>query len=585
MKKCLLPLLLFLLAATQLYAIVPTPYITQTQYRWRNNDGSETSATWKAAANTAITVSDTTTVLRLRIELNNNSGAGNYDVNESLEYSSNGGSSWTTMTNAPSNAFKYVSSSLVTNGGATTNQMGSATSGTFVAGRIVSAVPSGTPMSLGANKTEYEWVIKPSGNILPLSTYTFRSANQGSTPTVYPTLTTTCVGVYVLAVKDSSRCGPGVVQLKATGSGSTTLKWYADASGGAALATGNTFTTPLLTTSTTYYVTASSGTCESPRSAVHANVNPLPVVNLGSDITVCQGNPATFSAGTFTAYLWDNGSTGATRTVSTPGSYYVTVTGAGGCKGSDTVQLLNYSRPVVNLGNDTFICPGASLTLNAGNPGMIYLWDNATTAQTRTVNAGGDYSVTVTNEHGCPGTDNIHVGIKDLPGGTLSAIHGNPATYTFKALDPLFVVGYTWDFGDGTPSATGQMVEHTYMANGVYLVKLKLAGDCGTNAERSRTVDVYDAGGTTGISGAGSEQALRIYPNPAREKVVVETGSGAELRHIRIFNAIGQEVSNLKAANGLRMELSTSMLATGYYLLQVETGKGIFTRRLEIMKP
>lgn len=577
--------MLFLLTATQLYAIVPTAYITQTQYRWRNNDGNETSATWKAAANTAITVSDTATVLRLRIELNNNSGAGNYDVNESLEYSSNGGASWTTMTNAPSNAFKYVSSTLVTNGGATTNQMGSATSGTFVAGRIISAVPSGTPMSLGANKTEYEWVIKPSANILPLSTYTFRSANQGSTPTVYPTLTTTCVGVYVLTVKDSSRCGPGTVQLKATGSGSTTLKWYADASGGTALATGNAFTTPLLTTSTTYYVAASSGTCESPRSAVHANINPLPVVNLGSDITVCQGNSATFNAGTFTAYSWDNGSTGPTRTVNVPGSYYVTVTGAGGCKGSDTVQLLNYPRPVVNLGNDTFICPGVSLTLNAGNPGMTYLWDNATTAQTRTVTTGGDYSVTVTNEHGCTGTDNILVGIKDLPGGTLGAIHGNPATYTFKVLDPLFAVGYTWDFGDGTPTASGQMVQHTYMANGVYLVKLKLQGDCGTNAERSRTVDVYDAGGTTGISGVGAELALRIYPNPAREKVVVEAGSGSELRHIRVFNAIGQEISSMKAVNSSRMEVSTRALATGYYLLQVETGKGSFTRRLEVINP
>ena len=585
MKKLLLPLLLLLLSSVKMYAIIITPFVTQTQYRWRNNDGNEATATWRAPVNTAITVSDTSTVLRVRIELNNNSGGGAYDINETLEYSSNGGTSWTSITNAPTNAFKYVSSTFVTNGGATTNQMGAVTPATFVAGRIISAVPAATPLSLNANKTEFEWVIQPTANILPLTTYTFRSANQGSTPVVYPTLNTTCVGAYITSKTDSARCGPGEIQLKAVASPGTTIKWYSTASSTTVLGTGGTFTIPFLAATTTYFAAASVGTtCEGPRVAVTATINPVPVVNLGNDVTVCLGNSATFNAGTFNAYLWDNGATTATRTVNVAGTYYVTVTGPGGCKGRDTVKLLNYPKPVVHLGNDTFICPGVTITLNAGNPGMKYLWDNGTTAQNRNVNTTGTYSVTVTNEFDCSTTDDINVTIKDVPLGNINAVHGNPATYTFTVLNPQFAVGYTWDFGDGSPLASGLMVQHTYTTNGIYTVHLTLEGDCGTNTSKSRTVDVFDAGGTTNINTLSADDNFTIYPNPAKDVLAIETRSGLELQSVELYNIMGQK---LKAENVLQAEkctMNVGGLAAGIYSLKIATNKGTIIRKVEILK-
>ncbi len=585
MKKLLLPFLFLLLSTVKLYAIIITPFITQTQYRWRNDDGNEATATWRAPVNTAITVGDTTTVLRVRIELNNNSGGGAYDINETLEYSSNGGTSWTPITNAPTNAFRYVSSTFVTNGGATTNQMGSVTAGTFVAGRIISAVPTATPFSMDANKTEYEWVIKPTGNILPLTAYTFRSSNQGSTPVVYPTLNTTCVGAYILSKTDSSRCGPGDVQIKAVGSPGTTVKWYSSPSSTTVLATGGTFTTPPLTSSTTYYAAATAGTtCEGPRVAVTATVNPVPVVNLGNDVTVCIGDPATFNAGTFNAYLWNDGATTPTKTATVAGTYYVTVTGPGGCKGSDTVKLLNHPKPVVNLGNDTFICPGVTLTLNASNPGMKYVWDNSTTNQTRDVNTTGSYSVVVTNEFNCSSSDQINVTIKDVPLGNINAVHGNPATYTFYVLDPQFAVGYTWDFGDGSPLASGLMTQHTYATNNIYTVHLTLLGDCGTNATRSRTVDVYDAGGATGINSYTANGDFTIYPNPASDVLTVAVTTGLQLRSIEVYNILGQKVKTASPGATDKHVIGTKELASGIYSLKMETDKGTIIRKFEIRK-
>jgi PKD repeat protein len=584
MKKILLPLFFLFVSSVNLYAIFPTPAINQTKYRWRNDNGSETTATWKAAENTAITLADTVSILRARIELQDNSGA-SYDIDESLEYSSNGGTTWTTITNAPTNAFIYQSSANVTDGGATTNQISTGTAGTFVAGRIISAVPSATPMVISSGeKTEFEWVIKPTGNLLPMTTYTFRSAGQGSTPLNYPTITTTCVNVSVVSKTDSSICGPGIVGLKAIGSPGTTIKWYDVPSGGTALGTGTNFTTPFLTVTKIYYAAAALGaTCESPRVAVTAKINPIPVVNLGSDITVCQGDPGTFNAGNFNAYLWDNGATTQTRTVTAAGTYYVTVTGIGNCKGSDTVKLLNNPKPVVNLGNDTMICPGTSLTLNAGNPGMEYIWDDGSTAQTRTVNTAGTYSVTVTNGFDCSNTDMISVIIKDIPLGNINAVHGNPATYTFDVLNPQYAVGYLWDFGDGSPVESGLMRQHTYTANGIYTVKLTLVGDCGNNAVKQRTVDVFDAN-ATGIGNINDNDAVVLYPNPAKESVVIENKTDLTFKTVEVFNILGQKITINPVMSSSKITLNTAGFANGIYSLRIETDKGFFIRKFEIRK-
>lgn len=585
MKKILLPLIFVLCSALQLHAIVvPTPFVNQTKYRWRNNDGNEANATWRAAENTAISLNDTVTVLRGRLELQNNSGA-THTINEYLEYSSNGGTTWTSMTNSATDAFRYVTSANVTNAGSTTNQMGSSTTGVFQEGKIISDVPATTNLTIvTGNKTEYEWVIKPTGNLLPMSTYIFRSASQGSTPLNYATINTGCVNVSVASKTDSARCGPGTLNLKATGSAGTTMKWYDVPSGGTALGTGPGFTTPFLTTSKVYYVAASMGTtCESPRIAVNAVINPLPVVNLGSDVTVCEGDPATFNAGNFSAYLWDNGATTQTRTVNTAGTYYVTVTGAGNCKGADTVKLLNHPKPVVNLGNDTSICPGSSLTLDAGNPGMTYMWDNGTTGQTRSVNTAGTYSVTVTNQFGCHNMDLITLIIKDLPLGNINAVHGNPATYTFNVLNPEYTVGYLWNFGDGSAEVSSMITQHTYAANGIYTVKLVLVGDCDSNATKFRTVDVFDAG-ATGIGTVEGEQGVLLYPNPARESVTIDNKSPLQIKNIEVFNILGQKMISVKTTAGSSIHLKTDAWATGMYSFRIETDKGIVIRKFEVRK-
>jgi|GEM_PF-2372879 hypothetical protein len=67
---------------------------------------------------------------------------------------------------------------------------------------------------------------------------------------ITPQLTTTPAG---------SRCGPGAVTLTTTASPGSVIKWYATQTGGAPLATGPSYTTPVLTSTTTYYTSAAGG--------------------------------------------------------------------------------------------------------------------------------------------------------------------------------------------------------------------------------------------------------------------------------------------------------------------------------------
>jgi surface protein len=61
----------------------------------------------------------------------------------------------------------------------------------------------------------------------------------------------------------SSRCDAGTLILYAIPSAGE-IHWFADATGGASLQSGTSFTTPFITTTTIYYVEASDGLCTNP---------------------------------------------------------------------------------------------------------------------------------------------------------------------------------------------------------------------------------------------------------------------------------------------------------------------------------
>jgi len=165
------------------------------------------------------------------------------------------------------------------------------------------------------------------------------------------------------------------------------------------------------TTSGIYWVhVTSNGNCVATDS-IHVTFTPLPVVNLGPDQALCNGNTATFDAGNpGDTYIWSTGANTQTITVSTAGTYWVRVAN-GTCIGTDTVNVITSLSASVNLGPDIKLCNGASIILNAGNPGMNYLWSNGETTQTINVTTSGTYYINVSS-NGCTGSDTVNVVIE-----------------------------------------------------------------------------------------------------------------------------------------------------------------------------
>ncbi|MDQ3047154.1 MAG: T9SS type A sorting domain-containing protein [Bacteroidota bacterium] len=124
----------------------------------------------------------------------------------------------------------------------------------------------------------------------------------------------------------------------------------------------------------------------------------------------------------------DSGATSANPLVSSAGIYILTVIDRiNGCSATDTVVVELSTPPVVDLGNDTTLvfCQGI-FTLDAGNPGMTYMWSTTETTQTIDVTASGTYWVTVTNALGCPASDTINVTVNP---GTVIVDLGNDTTF------------------------------------------------------------------------------------------------------------------------------------------------------------
>jgi hypothetical protein len=82
----------------------------------------------------------------------------------------------------------------------------------------------------------------------------------------------------------------------------------------------------------------------------------------------------------------------------------------------DTIEVEAYPLPDLDLGNDTLICSGADLVLDAGIQDS-YLWSDNSTTQTLTPDlssAGNyDYSVSVSNQYACTSQDDINIEVQD----------------------------------------------------------------------------------------------------------------------------------------------------------------------------
>ena len=145
-----------------------------------------------------------------------------------------------------------------------------------------------------------------------------------------------------------------------------------------------------------------------------SDFTPFLAANAGKNQSICSGQSAQLNASGGTTYSWSSPGTLNNRNIpnpiATPGkttTYTVTISNGPVCSMIDSVIVTVNPLPQVNLGKDTTICKGCTITLHAGNTFTYYKWQDGSNDSVYIVKSPGKYWVTVKNKFSCQGSDTI----------------------------------------------------------------------------------------------------------------------------------------------------------------------------------
>jgi len=246
----------------------------------------------------------------------------------------------------------------------------------------------------------------------------------------------------------------------------------------------------------------------------------------------------------------------------------------------------------VDIGTDTLLCRGESVTLHANtSPNTInHIWYfnglptgtplNSTSFTVNTSNLQpGQHIVSIeTNDGGssmlCPGMDQVVITVVETPKPNL----GNDTTL-YNTSPPLILdagpgVQYLWNTGDTTQHI---MVTTT----GLFVVVVD--GGYGTHCRGTDSIFVE---WIVGLNEPAPSQPLVVYPNPSTGEITLELSSLTEPPHtLRIYSLDGKELLKQQLPNEsteLKHTLNISKLPAGVYLMVLETTTGRITERLVV---
>lgn len=357
-----------------------------------------------------------------------------------------------------------------------------------------------------------------------------------------------------------------------------------------------------------------------------------------------SGLTTPFLGGVGLSFEWSTGDTTNTVTDLGPGIYYVTTTTTQGDSAIDTVTIIEPPVPSFTLPNDTIICSGGAIIIDAGGGWDTYTWSNGQVAQSFLLTQPGTYYCTVTDTNGCPASDSIVVGSGQTPSVDLGADTVICDTqYILNAGNPGS--SYLWSTGEFTQSIL-------ITSTGTYVVTVTSQDGCSVNEDiyvqmfEPAVVDLGEdfslcvnygqteflnagagfasytwstgANSTTQLVGSGVTQAgteifwvevatddgctdrdsievtyeictgvedlssnsIEVYPNPTHDNVTIST-LGGTMTGVSVLDLQGKLVLSEQASNPVqRVEIDLSSLSAGTYLLKVENEDQVVLTRL-----
>lgn len=250
-------------------------------------------------------------------------------------------------------------------------------------------------------------------------------------------------------------------------------------------ATGSSITVaPTTLGSHSYSVTVTAGVCSASDSHVLTASTSTPA-QISGPSTVCYNESVTLSTNSVGTYLWSNGATTSSITVTLQDTrtFGLTVTVPGQCPsiGSKTVTVL----PAASLNPaPSSICAGSNITLSVSG-GATYLWNTGETTASisRNPNVSFEYKVMVTDANGCRYTFSKNVSVESLPNITFG---GNMSVCLGQNLDITAFGGATYLWSHNNVTTATITVSPTI--NTTYTVTATSSFGCSATAQRAITV-------------------------------------------------------------------------------------------------
>ena len=324
----------------------------------------------------------------------------------------------------------------------------------------------------------------------------------------------------------------------------------------------------------------------------------LPVIT--GPTSACTGtNIALGLTGTYTAYHWSTGASTPGITVSTSGTYSVTVyTGSCSEVGHTTITMLALPAPMITASNLTTYCnETASSTLSVGTfPN--YHWSNNAVTQSIAVpaNSPGTYSVTITGLNACTASTSIVMSTScTLPTG-LNTTAVTATTATTNWTQPVCQDGYIIRI---SKHGLNSWAPHTITATTHYAFS-GLAHNTGydwqiqTNCNASGSLhSTFSASVlfTTSSRMSGEladleSYSFKVYPNPTNDHVTVSFNAESEESYtFRLMDVTGRIIlsENYTSVTGENQyQLNLFTIAKGVYTVILQNGNAVMQKKLVV---
>ena len=375
-------------------------------------------------------------------------------------------------------------------------------------------------------------------------------------------------------VNGGANCGAGTVNLSASGSG--VIHWFDAASGGTELGTGNSFTTPSISSTTTYYAedhiaqasqyVGNTQSSSNGSTFTYTNEHYL-IFDCTKACTLISVEVNATTNGNRVIELRDNsGATLQTTTVNIP-------------SGVSRITL-NFNIPVGT--NLRLVGPG-SPNLWRSNAGVSFPYAIAGLVSINNSDAGTqhyyyfyDWEI---KEPDCVSSRvpvDATINPFAIAGFSLTDNGLGNVSFTDASQNSS---SWNWNFGDGSGTSIVASPNYTYLADGTYTITQIVTNSCGTDTSYQTITVIVTNEQITMLN-----SQIKIYPNPFNQKISILSHS--EIKSVSFTDVLGKQLDvkinliNPIAIGSKNIIISTENIVQGIYFIRIETSTGKFTHKI-----